>query len=304
MALKLLFSDDFASYSSQAEFEAAYPLDPPSDMSTSVINTAWSLTNGPDGEPGVNPTSFAGFFHKRGLNPCTTDGLFRVTGSFDFTATPESLLTMHWHQAGTGWPGTRSDNIFEVSRNGTLPNPTITFRVRTINSGMFDPDNWHAFVSGAITPGVTAVLRVEGKVSTILETSPGVYSPDTDGWAKLYIDDVEQASFTGPVWNGSAGQSGATPYWNAVQVAPTGHFSNFEIWDNDTCGDPSTEIVDNSDICCSAGDGGNTVPSGGGQGAGAQPVQYPLIGAQIECAGGGLVPTQASLTHAENWWGA
>jgi hypothetical protein len=62
------------------------------------------------------------------------------------------------------------------------------------------------------------------------------------------------------------------------------------------------EIVDNADRCCSDGSP-DTVVAGGGQSAGAEPVQYPSIGAQIACAGGGLVPTQADLVHAETWWG-
>lgn len=65
-----------------------------------------------------------------------------------------------------------------------------------------------------------------------------------------------------------------------------------------------TVVTDNAEVCCSTGDNGNVVPTGGGQGNGAQPVMYPAIGAQIECAGGGVVPTQADITFAETWWHA
>lgn len=67
------------------------------------------------------------------------------------------------------------------------------------------------------------------------------------------------------------------------------------------------EIIDNADICgCTApaSPTAETVESGGGQGAGATPVQYPSIGVQIECAGGGTVPTQADIVHSETWWRA
>lgn len=69
-----------------------------------------------------------------------------------------------------------------------------------------------------------------------------------------------------------------------------------------SCAVSDADVVDESDICSCTGLDPKTADAGGGTGAGANPIQYPSIGAQIACAGGGLVPTQADLVHSEMWW--
>ncbi len=302
MPLALLFSDDFSGHANQAAFEAAYPYDPPTDMSTSMSDSVvWGLTEGPGGVPGVRKlTGGSGVFDKVNLSPL--GHLFRVAGRWDFNYAPSSgnettsLVNMWWVP-----PGNRvsdfAGHVFQVSR--IHASTTMVVAVKTTSSYANGALNYYSQNFAGALPGSTAVnIRVDGRRSTMTETSPGVFAPALDGWVKVYLNDVEMFSFVGPVWHGADSLNEA-PYWNGVSIRPAGRFTNFEIWHEVS----AVEVVDNTDVCCSTGDGGNAVPTGGGQGNGATPVQYPAIGTQIECAGGGTVPTQADIVFSETWWG-
>jgi hypothetical protein len=107
LMLKPLFVDPFTGYSSQTEFENAYPYDPPSDMSPSLVYNplnhaapyiVWGLTRGPGGVPGLENVTkdpaflalydpfghgpFGPSIDKVGLAPQCR--LFRVSTTSDF----------------------------------------------------------------------------------------------------------------------------------------------------------------------------------------------------------------------------
>lgn len=63
---------------------------------------------------------------------------------------------------------------------------------------------------------------------------------------------------------------------------------------------PVVVVTDNSDVCCDP-KSATIVKAGGGQGKGARMNVSPSIGMQVECAGGGTVPTQADIVYPENW---
>lgn len=154
------------------------------------------------------------------------------------------------------------------------------------------PDDWVSPV-GTIVPGTTQNLKICGEQSSAW----GVH----DGWVKIYVDNVE----IGFVENVLIYPQGGFGTWGRVLVNSMGRMDNLLITD-DGCpvADPDVEVTDNADVCCSDGSA-NVVATGGGQGAGATPVQTPTIGgAALGCAGGGAVPTQADLVHSEAWWGA
>ncbi len=288
MALTQLFTDSFSGYANQAAFEAAY---------SNVAGLTWGLTEGPGGTPGIVAVApSAGTIRKLNLNPCGRQ--FRVAGTFDWSGNAEHPILIYWTD-GT----TRSENIVDIWRSTV----NINVSVQTINSGGFDPNRYSEWASDTnpafvVTSGVANVVRVEGLISTLTETSPGVFVPNADGYVRVYFDNVLWFEYANQeIWNGQASQDLTRPYWNAVQIKPTGRFTNFEVWHDDACDGASVAVVDNTDVCCSTGDGGNAVPTGGGQGNGATPVQYPAIGAQLECAGGGTVPTQVDLVHSEGW---
>lgn len=97
--------------------------------------------------------------------------------------------------------------------------------------------------------------------------------------------------------------TGTTPVATGYRVGyfgMLGQVTGLSVADS-ACG-VDEDLEDNADICCADGPA-TTVGAGGGQGAGATPVQTPTIGAVIGCVGGGLVPIEYDVAQSEVWWG-
>jgi|SRR5688500_3699357 len=144
---------------------------------------------------------------------------------------------------------------------------------------------------GVITPGVFNTVKLSWCLSTI---DPDTFVSNADGAVQVHVNGALVISLTDIHLTSWVNDN----IWARVAVAPMGFVDNLLITDAG-CSD-TTVIVDETDLCCSDG---KDVPSGGGTGAGAPPVLTAVIGTQIACSGGGLVPTQADLIYAENWWG-
>lgn len=130
----------------------------------------------------------------------------------------------------------------------------------------------------------------------IVPSSDGGFT--ADGIVRVWLDDVLVLEKTDSfAWVSTTG----TPFF--ADFIAYGHFgilpsTNWTIY----YGTDGVEVIDSADICCADGSA-PTVAGGGGQGAGAIPVQTPHIGTPLACSGGGTVPTQADLVHSETWWG-
>jgi len=223
MALHRLRADDFTSYATDAAFEAAYPYDPPTDLSTSVTSCDWGATAGPDGQPGIAKTGGSGTYGFDAVNLVPQGHLFRIEGRWGCPGTAGSagyLLTLWWTDPG--------------DRSGTFAGDLCNVSYATTGNLTLNGGGTTVVATAAVTPDVPFTLRLDGRRSTMTETSPGVWDPAADGWLKLYVDGVEVASIpTADVWLGDASVpvdlSGY--YWNGVSFSTSGSLSDIEIWD-------------------------------------------------------------------------
>jgi hypothetical protein len=306
VSLEQIWADDFSAYASQAAFEAAYPKDQPSDMATSVVSLSWGPTSGPDGGPGLSAPLITGGQFDKIVDGCLK--VFRVATRLTFTRTNICFpVIFHYHVPGSGWPlGTVSDNPFQIRKTNATD---LQILVRTVASGGFDPNYAVGEILNAFVLNTAFNLRVDGAISTLLETSPGVFAPDTDGYIRVYVNDVLGYEFTGKVWNGDDSFGPASsPYINRVRCEFKGHLTNFEIWDDAAvCDGGGEEPPDEDEIkpsettpCCSGGNDSPTDPGNPGDTVGPNP--YVALPAWIPaCDGGGLVPTAPDLLDSENW---
>lgn len=127
-----------------------------------------------------------------------------------------------------------------------------------------------------------------------------------NGIITVWLDDVQiftktNSTLVVPSFGGNPADGVNYVNHGRYGLLPT---TNFHIYTGSAGGgsEEDVEVFDNSPHCCGNGPL-DTVSEGGGTGAGAAINQTPQIGTQLSCAGGGLVPTQASLVHAETWWG-
>lgn len=307
MSETLLWSDDF-NYASHAALEAAYPYTYNSGV-TGMPSSIHLVTPGPDGyatgidSKGVS-ADYGPLFDVNQWMIAPTSRCFHFRGvwqidTVDSVNAGQSLVNMAWvADDGSYFFG----QYWQLSvRKSDFTELNLTVKGGDGTSGSYPTAAYTSgYVPGLLTYDAANEIDVAGYISSLTETSPGsgVYSANADGSVTVKVNGATVLSWSGVVWNWK--DDVATPKWNEFEIHPSGTFSGLRVWE---CGTAS--VVDNADdICCSTGDGGNTVPTGGGQGNGAQPVMYPAIGSQIECAGGGLVPTQADLTFSETWWHA
>jgi hypothetical protein len=222
-------------------------------------------------------------------------------------------LTFDWqfeHQtvgSGPTWIA-----LFNRSFGTTEENPyfyiqfeTLAGNARVANVGQFN------VVAPAMFPPVSTdwhTVEVDLVWSTSYNAGTALGSPD--GSVTVTIDDLVVFSRTGtPLVHRRMVDPATYPLpFDGVDLHPQGAMDNIG-W-NDHCtgeggGSPGEggEVIDRSDICSCTGLDPDTADAGGGQGHGASPIQYPSIGAQIACVGGGLVPTQADILVSEVWWG-
>lgn len=306
MPLTLLYSDDMAGYADDAAFRAAYPYDPPGDLSTSVSSQVqWSATNGPDGGPGIKRTLGLGIFgfDKFSLSP--QGHLFRVKGRWQFNGTAGG-----GNEAGTvvsvWWaPATHRDDDFagnlvtvSVTTTGQL---TVVVKT-TAGHANGGSNNYSEVFPGAITIGVPFDLQIDGRRSTLTESSPGVWAPADDGSITVSVDGVTLFSFSGPVWLNRSDLPEGTGYWNGVSLHG-GQLGAFEIWhETDSSSGPPTygngDGGDPDECCCCE-------HTPGGSSAGGTPPSDPLAEEPpvwtTFCTGGGVPPSAADPVNSEAW---
>ncbi len=330
MALHLLFADDFSGYSSQSEFQLAYPYDPPTDNTSSVVEyapgtpyVAWGLTRGPGGVPGIqNVTAveapdpfghgpFAVEVDKVNLDPQCR--LFRVVGTWDFggfvptePANTGSHLFTIWSYESANRLGSFDGNLVFIARNHLTG--VMSFNVTTtpaFANVAYPPGATKGTYATAIGPtllegGGSYTIQLDGKSSELTETAPGsgIYVPSTDGFVTVSVNGTEVFSFTGPVWHG---RNTTNRNWNSVTPVSVGRFTDFEIYDETGC---TPVPPDGTETCVCTPPGTSTPP-----GTLPPPIIHPppletTIGEQLACFGGGVVPTQADFVPVEFWWAA
>lgn len=126
----------------------------------------------------------------------------------------------------------------------------------------------------------------------------------SDGWLRLYINNslawsVEDIPFM---------LQYDTPTSDLIEAVAFGYAGLLGALDNISISDvscdgelPPVTVTDELDLCCGEGQSETVNEAGGGTGNGAVPFQTPVIGEVLGCVGGGTVPTQADITHAETW---
>ncbi len=332
MALHLLYADDFTGYASTAEFYAAYPYDPPTELDSSIpLNTLgppgtqyveWGLTRGPAGGPGIQNVSavetndpfghgqFALEVDKVNLHPQCR--IFRVKGTWDFadfipteSQNTGSPLLIVWSYESSNRLESFDGNLVSVGRShitgAIVFNITTTPAFANIATA---PGAWKGTYNSVINStllesGGIYTIQIDGQSSILTEDSPGsgVWVPSTDGYVRVSVNGTEMLSFDGPVWHGNRNTN---RNWNSVEFDSVGRFTDLEIYDETGC----TPVPPNPPNCeC-------TPPSGPPKPPGLPPVIIdppPIdttVGEQLACLGGGVVPTQADFIPVEFWWAA
>ncbi len=326
MPLHLLYSDDFTGYASQSAFELAYPYDPPTDNSSSILPNpndpspyaVWGLTRGPGGVPGVQNVTATEATDPFSEGPFAVDvdkvdlapqcRLFRVKGTWDFATfspthsqnTSSSLLDVWSYESGNRL-GSFDGNLVVVGRHHTTGTMFIAItttpafaNIATLpgaTKGFYSAD-----VPGSlITLGGSYIVQIDGKRSELTETAPGsgIYTPSTDGFIRVSVTGTELLSFDGPVWHGNKLTNRT---WNAITWVSAGKFTDLQIYDEIGCEPTQPPPC----VCVPPPTSPPKLPPPIPP---RPPKTPPVIGMQLACLGGGLVPTQPDLVYVENWWG-
>ncbi len=330
MALHPLWIDDFSGYANQAAFYAAYPYDPPTDTTTSVVfaptsepYVAWGLTRGPGGVPGIqnvtaveapDPFShgpFAVEVDKVNLDPQCR--IFRVKGTYDFAsfaptipANSSSHLFTVWSYESANRLGSFDGNLVFFGRNHLTGAVNLNITTTPAYANTAYPPGATKAQYVLATPGIlltlggTYVIQIDGQSSELTETAPGsgIYTPSTDGYVRVLVNGTQIFSFDGPVWHG---KQTTNRNWNSVTAVSVGKFTSFEVYDDTGC----APVPPNPPNCeC-------TPPIGPPKPPGSKPppiIDPPpidtTVGEQLACFGGGVVPTQADFVPVEFWWAA
>lgn len=284
-------------------------------------NTYTRATDGPDAlypeiEYAETVTVSGGKLDWNGVNNYQTSGLMLkdfptfdgTVGSIQATYRPNStsmgvtyFAPLIYVISSTGGGGERVIQLAASAVTGPGAPFTLDFTAFGWGASNYTANNPFTFAADT-----DYVVKVCWKTGTVTGDFVDVAA---DGYVRVYINDVlvyEVVDFafyidylnTNHVTKVAFGQDTD----NDDGAGLFGALSNIAFSDS-ACAS-SVTVVDNTNVCCSTGAGGTVVPSGGGQGAGATPLQTATIGTQIACAGSGTVPTAADLTFAESWWGA
>lgn len=299
-ATHLLYSDDFTSYTSDADIVAAYPSVVAGEDTYDEQSTDWGAAFGPDGQPGIKdqvvaPARDTGAITKNGLIPNGRE--FRVKGRWNFAATNHILsvhafLLVDFENADNSFDRGGSWQLNRGHSTGTL---SLVVHTKSPYGNVSGNTTYLMDLAGAVPASTPKTVEIRWRQSILNETAPGVFDPSTDGRVELYLDSVRVAEFDGPVWN-SDDDFNNVPYWNACEIATIGAFSTWEIWDEP----PSLQIpVNNSAECCDS----KGIEGAGVAAPGAGVVRDELLsGAWIgRCDGGGTVTDVPDLTDAEDW---
>ena len=320
MGFHARWEDDFSGYSSQTDFEDAYPYNPPGDLSSSVDGApnspyvTWGLTRGPGGVPGIENTTdpmvgsgqFAVVIDKV-FDPEAQCRYFAVEATFDFSAYApvhplnlNSAILQVWSYEYGDRLGSFDGALVNIARrhfNGNMP---ITIRTTPAYGNTVLPAGRYADeIIGALPNGSILHVRIEGKSSLLTESPPGTWQPSVDGYVKIFVNGSQIFSFTGPVWHGNPSTN---RNWDAASVYSVGKVTNFNIYDSDEC-----TITTGNDIpptetnpCC----GSSVDPGVGDTNPGDKPPEDTSVSYQPwiqNCAGGGLVEEIPTPSDPESW---
>jgi hypothetical protein len=315
--LTSLATDDFNTYSSQSDFDNAYPYDPPRDNTSGVtgygtptLATKWGMTEGPGGVPGLSsPSRSAGGFDVW-VSPSDCYE-FQAEGKWDFLWTPSDPdhlgLNDHYTPLDLSWipPAHRLDdykNLVKISRRHSAK--VLIVAVRTTPARALGSPATHYFqeLSGITeNDGTQYTIRAHGRRSRLSETSPGVWAPDDSGFLRVTLNGTQIFSFDGPVWNGD-GSINPSPYWTNVGFAVAGHFTAMKVWGETGC-DPTgpPPLVPDAEKCCSD-------PATPGQSEPPDPnvpepdPTVPVPDFEEHCAGTGVVPNAGAGSLGSDVW--
>lgn len=308
-ANNLLFSDDFTSYSSEADIEAAYPGAYGGD-GYDLNATDWCSTCGPDGGYGlrdqaVAPARDTGAITKYFLNP--QGRWFRVLGRWDFAAlnavlSAHSFLTISFQQNSPFY----SLNTITLARVHASGNLRVTVETDAPYGNLNGGKTKFQEIGGVLMAGAKNV-EVWGRFSVVSGSGPTLVG-STDGEVHVLVGGTEVFSFTGPVWRSLARDGGAVtgawplPMFNTVDIATIGRYTNTAVYD-ETAGGGGSQVgtdyggLNQSTECCA----GNVSP--GESTAGEIDVEddVPLQPWTRACTGMGLVPIVANPVDPEFW---
>ena len=303
MPLELLYSHTLA-FANQAAYEAEFPYDPPTDLSTSVTpSTAYGATAGPDGGPGVYKTGGSGAFGFDKMAMVPQGHLFRLKARYNTLSTGGAGLSMALFFVDPGNRATSFEGNLVSAAHSIAGQILVT--VKTIPPYHTGAANTYSESYPAVfTPGTPYDLRIDGRRSTIQEVSPGVFAPDADGWIEVYLNDVQIGAFGPmPIWlnESTLGENGAGYYWNCARWGTNGSVSHVEVWHEPD--DPDPPVTKNGGECCGIEEPSGGVPT---PSTGATPIEDPTAEEPVEwhrfCTGGGVPPSGADPTHSESWY--
>ncbi len=294
------FYDTFTSYSTQDQFELAYPnlfsfdTFPNSWTSnhTSVHYATWGATNGPDGQPGVlarKTDNYHDIYHPDEWAYGEFGRLAALDGT-EFRAVAR-IKNMGWTLFSVGTVNTEDDedlNLIATVATGfswasspDLEGSRDDVGVRVYQNYPFTATPY--FFAGQWPEGTVADIEIMGQVDA------------TSGYVRVLFNGTELVLYEGPV-------PSALPNVNWYNVDPGGHdigdiggrVTNFGIYDVINIVDEDT---DPSIPCCKTIRNAEQTP---GTDLGVDPVgELPPWDAT--CEGGGQVEGVPDLTDGESW---
>ena len=232
-----IFSDDFSSYANQAAYEAAYPATVLGNV-TAANPANWSLTNGPDGQPGVSSSivEHAAWGNMGALAPegrafrfeILLDHVTPVGGtigyllSFVSAGSASSFIQL---QSGISSPQNDDDVILTAGTGSTV-----------------------GYIVADALPNTTVGKFLQ--IYMLASTSTGT-SWNADGAIELFVDGVSLAYEEGILANGrpTLDYAGGDPYFDGFLFTAHGKVTDLAIYDTGEGGSP--------------GGGGSPAPSTG-----------------------------------------
>lgn len=301
MALTLLYSHSLA-FANTAAYRAEFQYDPPTDTSSSTTaSTDYGATNGPDGGPGVYKVGGSGAFGFDKFPLAPQGHLFRVKGRWKelSTGSDGAAIRMWWSVSGNRI-FTADKQLLQInfSATGTV---TLVLGTRPPYGNAGAGYLYNDVHTSAIPIGSAFDFWIDGRRSTMVESPPGTFTPQPDGWVKAYVNGVEIASISGIPLAFDVNTIGdvASSYWNGIDWKMNGSLSNIEVWH-----DPTTSLdpIDPSetDPCC----GSSVNPSDGTTTAGSTPGEDTSVAYgpwTRNCVGEGLVAEAATPSDSEAW---
>ncbi len=313
---RLIHEDDFSGYANQAAYEAAYP-DVPIIGPTTDFGT-WGLTEGPGAVPGVYQTEYSYNGVGKRVTPCGRFAKFKgrwensreevVPGG---TGATYKLLNVYYLTEDNNYNIFEFGTIWDYPLAGYTDDDTGFTVARDVLTDFFNGPFLTA--RAPVFPhGSTRDIEIRIAFATLTETSPGVYTKNSDGAVEVFVDGVSQLLVEGNVSNWQTNVGPNEPQWNAFIFGAHNRFTNLEVYDScpeDPDPQPSTPPTTTAAGCpcprpdprTSSGPSGTGALGGGGSGnSGTNEGGYGWV---AQCEGGGTVDTYATASAGESMVG-